>query len=135
MSVCDPLLKGDMYDYLEWTSGIRSEGLVNAVSGYVNKLSGSIISLLSGAVFDWIKFKPQKDMFGNIVPHTNPKVLKGIWGIFCLAPAVARYGYALALLLFNVHGKLKNQMLIELDERHAERAESIKAVLDSENAT
>ncbi len=135
MSVCDPLLKGDMYDYLEWTSGIRSEGLVNAVSGYVNKLSGSVISLLSGAVFDWIKFKPQKDMFGNIVPHTNPKVLKGIWGIFCLAPAVARYGYALALLLFNVHGKLKNQMLIELDERHAERAESIKAVLDSENAT
>ncbi len=135
MSVCDPLLKGDMYDYLEWTSGIRSEGLVNAVSGYVNKLSGSVISLLSGAVFDWIKFKPQKDMFGNIVPHTNPKVLKGIWGIFCLAPAVARYGYALSLLLFNVHGKLKNQMITELDERHAERAENIKSVLDSENAT
>lgn len=123
MSVCDPLLKGDMYDYLEWTSNLRSEGLVNAVSGYVNKLSGSVISLLSGVVFDWIKFTPQKDTFGNIVPHKNPRVLRGIWGIFCLAPAAARYGYALSLLLFNVHGNTKRRMLAELEERHQERAD------------
>ncbi len=131
MGVCDPLLKGDMYDYLEWKNGIRNEGIVNAVMSYVNKLSSSVHALLSGVVFDWIKFTPQKDIFGNVVPHTNPKVLKGIWGIFCLAPAVARYGYGIALLLFSVHGKTKERMLIELAEHRNARAEVKKQELSN----
>ena len=122
MGVCDPLLKGEMYDYLAWKNGIRNEGIVNAVSSYVNKLSSSFHALLSGVVFDWIKFKPQYDGYGNVVPHTNPKVLQGIWGIFCLAPAAARFGYGLSLLLFNVHGKEKERMLLELDEHRKQRA-------------
>lgn len=72
-------------------------------------------------MFDWIKFKPQKDLYGNIVPHKDPKVLKGIWGIFCLAPAAARFGYGLSLLLFNVHGERKQQMLAELEEHRIAR--------------
>lgn len=122
MGVCDPLLKGDMYDYLEWQTGIRNEGIVNAVMSYVNKLSSSVHALLSGVVFDWIKFTPQKDVFGNVIPHPDPKVLRGIWGVFCLAPAVARYGYGLALLLFSVHGKKKERMLEELAEHRNARA-------------
>lgn len=134
MGVCDPLLKGDMYDYLEWQTGIRNEGIVNAVSSYVNKLSSSVHSLLSGVVFDWIKFTPQKDSFGNVVPHTDPKVLKGIWGIFCLAPAAARFGYGLSLLLFNVHGKTKERMLIELAEhRNARTEEKLQSLNEIEN--
>lgn len=137
MGVCDPLLKGDMYDYLEWQTGIRNEGIVNAVSSYVNKLSSSVHSLLSGVVFDWIKFTPQKDAFGNVVPHTAPKVLKGIWGIFCLAPAAARFGYGLSLLLFNVHGKTKERMLIELAEHRNSRSEAklneLKEIENTEN--
>lgn len=130
MGVCDPLLKGDMFDYLEWQTGIRNEGIVNAAMGYVNKLSSSVHALLSGVVFDWIKFKPQKDVFGNVVPHTDPKVLKGIWGIFCLAPAVARFGYGLSLLLFNVHGKTKERMLVELEQHRNARSEMKAAELE-----
>ena len=132
MNVCDPLLKGDMFDYLEWENGIRNEGIVNAVSGYVNKLSSSIHAMLSGAVFDWIKFKPQHDAYGNIVPHTNPKVLKGIWGIFCLAPAAARFGYGFSLLLFNVHGERKERMLLELEERRKARVHDMKGELTAD---
>ncbi len=132
MGVCDPLLKGDMYDYLEWKNGIRNEGIVNAVSGYVNKLSSSVHALLSGVVFDWIKFKPQKDMFGNVVPHTDPRVLQGIWGIFCLAPAAARFGYGLSLLFFNVHGKQKQIMLAELEEHRNARTQAKMTELNSE---
>ena len=132
MGVCDPLLKGDMYDYLEWKTGIRNEGIVNAAMGYVNKLSSSVHALLSGVVFDWIKFTPQKDVYGNVVPHTDPKVLQGIWGIFCLAPAAARFGYGLSLLLFNVHGKTKERMLAELEQHRNSRSEAKKLELISE---
>ncbi len=132
MSFCDPLLDGDVFDYLEWKSGIRNEGLVNAVSGYVNKLSGSFHAYLSGAVFDWIKFSPQIDKFGNLVPHPDPKVLRGIFGVFCLAPAVARFGYGLALLLFRVHGPFKEQMQRDLAVRRAERIAKEFAAEDAE---
>ncbi len=129
MGVCDPLLKGDMYDYLEWQNGIRNEGIVNAVSGYVTKLSSSVHQFLSGVVFSWIKFAPQTDVFGNVIRVTDPNVLKGIWGVFCLAPAVARYGYGLSLLLFNVHGKTKERMLLELEEHRNARSEAKKEEL------
>lgn len=128
MGVCDPVLTGDMYDYLEWRSGLRSEGLVNAVTGYITKLSGTVIGLISGLVFDWIKFTPQFDRYGNSVPHTDPKVLKGIWGIFCLAPAAARFGYGLSLMLFKVNGKFKDDMLHDLERMRREKTERDAAV-------
>ncbi len=127
MSVCDPLLTGDMYDYLEWRSGLRSEGLVNAVNGYISKLSAAVIGYISGAVFDWIKFTPQFDARGNTVPHTDKKVLHGIFGIFCLAPAVARFGYGLSLLLFPIHGEFKEKMTAELEQRRLEKATNLDA--------
>ncbi|NLA77388.1 MAG: hypothetical protein GX851_06120, partial [Clostridiales bacterium] len=122
IGVCDPLLMGDMYDYLEWKSGMRSEGVVNAVNGYVGKLSGSVIGVFSGVVYDIIKFKPNLDRYGNAIPHTNPDVLRGIFGIFTLIPAIAKFGYAAALLLFNVHGKFKIDMNEELDRRRKAKA-------------
>lgn len=66
------------------------------------------------------------------MPHTNPKVLKGIWGIFCLAPAAARFGYGFSLLLFNVHGERKERMLLELEERRKARVHDLKGELTAD---
>lgn len=123
IGVCDPLLLGDVYDYMEWKHGMRNEGVVNAVNGYVGKLSGSVIGLLSGVVYDIIKYTPQLDEFGNATPHTDPDVLMGLFAIFALIPAVAKLGYALSLLLFNVHGEFKEKMNEDLAQRRLERAE------------
>ena len=122
ISVCTPVLRGDMFDYLEWKIGVRNEGLVRAVSGYIIKLSTSVIGLLSGLVFDLIKYVPLKDAAGNLIPHTNPDILLGIFAVFALAPAVARFGYGLSILLFNVHGKFRDRMLEDLAERRVETA-------------
>lgn len=111
-----------MFDYLEWKIGVRNEGLVRAVSGYIIKLSTSVIGLLSGLVFDLIKYVPLKDAAGNLIPHTNPDILLGIFAVFALAPAVARFGYGLSILLFNVHGKFRDRMLEDLAERRVETA-------------
>ena len=115
MNVCGPVLTGDMYDYLEWKSGVRNEGLVNAVSGYVTKLSGTAIGALTGIVIEWIHYSPLKDAMGNVIPQTDPTMLRGIFAIFCLAPAIARMGYGLSMFLFNVHGKFREKMLEELN--------------------
>ncbi len=132
IGVCEPMLMGDMYDYMEWRSGVRNEGVVNAINGYVNKLSGSIIGVLSGLVYDIIKFKPNLDSFGNAIPHTNPTVLRGIFGIFTLIPAVSKFGYAAALLLFNVTGDFKVKMDSELVQRRLDKANAIGLIQKSD---
>ena len=79
-------------------------------------------------MLEFIHYSPIKDIAGNILPHTDPTVLQGIWGIFCLAPAVARFGYGFSLLLFNVHGKFREDMLEELNAKR-----SAKTLNDKEN--
>ena len=85
----------------------------------MNKMKNVIASIgfLSGFVLEIIHYSPMKDAAGNILPHTDPTVLQGIWAIFCLAPAIARFGYGLSLLLFNVHGKFREDMLAELNAK------------------
>ncbi len=131
MGVCDPVIQGDVYDYLEWKSGVRNEGLVNAVSGYVTKLSGTLIGALSGLVLEFIHYEPIKDIAGNLVPQTDPSVLQGIWAIFCLAPAIARFGYGFSMIFFNVHGKFRNNMLEELNAKRS--AKTLEIAAKSEN--
>ena len=119
MGVCYPVLLGDVYDYLEWKSGVRSEGLVTAVSGYITKLSKSFIGLMQGMLLAMIHYTPLKDSLGNLVPQTDAKMLLGIFAIFALAPSVARFGYGFSMILFNVHGGFRDKMLNELAERRA----------------
>ena len=78
-----------------------------------------------------IHYEPVKDIAGNLIPQTDPSVLKGIWAIFCLAPAVARMGYGLVMILFNVHGKFRENMLEELNVKR--QAKAIQTAVESEN--
>lgn len=127
MGVCNPVLTGDVYDYLEWKIGVRNEGLVNAVNGYITKLSSSVIGLLQGLVFDLIRYQPLRDLAGNLIPQTDEKMLLGIFAVFALAPAVARFGYGVSMLLFNVHGKFRDQMLADLAQRRAQNTTHLES--------
>ena len=109
-----PCIAGDVYDYSEWKTGVRNEALVNTIRGYFEKLGYNVNGWLAGMVLTWIHYVPMTDNLGNGIPSTDAGVLKGLWIIFALAPAAARLLTALAFFLFNVDGKLKEQMLIEL---------------------
>lgn len=126
--VCLPVLSGDVYDYSEWKTGMRNEGLVNTISNYFLKVGYSANTWLAGMVLTWAKYAPMFDSSGTAIPHTDPSVLKGLWIIFSLAPALARGLTGIAFFFFNVHGKFKEQMLSDLEERRS------KAILELEQA-
>lgn len=127
MNVVGTVLQGDVYDYGEWKYGVRNEALIATVSGYFQKLANSINNLLSGLVISWIGYIAHKDVFGNIVRESDPNVLSGFWVIFCILPAFARLFYGLSLILFNVHGKFKQQMLKDLEERRLEAVRDLNS--------
>ena len=124
--VCLPVLSGDVYDYSEWKTGMRNEGLVNTISNYFLKVGYSANAWLAGMVLTWIKYTPMFNDAGKAIPHTDPHVLHGLWIIFALAPAAARLLTGFAFMFFNVHGKFKEQMLADLEERRKAAMEELK---------
>lgn len=121
MSVCQPILTAEALDYMEWKHGLRNEALVTTVQGYFQKLANSVTGWLSGMVLTWINYVPLTDSLGNAIPQTDPAILQGIWAILCLPPAFARGFYGLSYLFYNIHGKLQQQMIVELAEMRANR--------------
>ena len=121
MRVCNAVIQGDVYDYMEWKSGMRNEALLSTVSGWFGKLGTSIMGLLSGWCFTWIGYEAAYDKFGNLTPISDQSVLNGIFAIFALAPSIARFGYGISHIFFSVHGKFKEQITSDLEQRRAER--------------
>ena len=121
INVVGPVLSAETFDYMEWKHGLRNEALVTTVQGYFGKLAISITGWLSGMVLTWINYVPLTDSLGNAVPQTEPRVLNGIWTVFCILPALARGLYGLSFILYPIHGHMKNQMIAELADIRANR--------------
>ncbi len=110
---CTTALTGDMYDYVEWKTGIRNEGIMSAAMGYVNLLVNQVSTLLSGGLITVMGVK-SKYMGGKLVRQTDPAMLQNIWTLFALLIGVGRLIEAVILLFFKVHGKTREQMMHEL---------------------
>ncbi len=121
IQVVGPVLCAETFDYMEWKHGLRNEALVTTVQGYFSKLATSITGWLSGMVLTWINYVPLTDSMGNAVAQTDPKILNGIWTVFCILPCLARGLYGLSFILYPIHGALKDQMIAELADIRAIR--------------
>lgn len=121
IQVVNPILSAETFDYMEWKHGLRNEALVTTVQGYFTKLATSITGWLSGMVLTWINYVPLTDSLGNAIPQTDPKILNGIWAVFCILPAIARGFYGLSFIIYPIHGNMKNQMIAELADIRADR--------------
>lgn len=124
IKVCLPSLTGDLYDYTEWKTGIRNEALVNTISNYFLKLGNTVNSWLSVMVLSWINYEAVYD--GDLaIPNTDPGVQRGLWIIFSLIPAAARLFTGISFIFFKIHGKFKDEMMIDLEERRSLRLKSL----------
>ncbi|MGN0459196.1 MAG: MFS transporter [Eubacterium sp.] len=121
IQVVGPMLCAETFDWMEWKHGMRNEALVTTVQGYFGKLATSITGWLSGMVLTWINYIPLTDSLGNAIPQTDPKMLQGIWAIFCILPALARGLYGLSFILYPIHGELLDRMTVELADIRADR--------------
>lgn len=121
LNVSGQIVTAEALDYMEWKHGLRNEALVTTVQGYFGKLATSVTGWLSGMVLTWINYIPLTDSLGNAIPQTDPKMLSGIWAIFCILPAFARGLYGICFILYPIHGKLQQQMIVDLAEIRAER--------------
>ena len=110
---CNTALTGDMYDYVEWKTGIRNEGIMSAAMGYINLVVNQASTLLSGGLITVLGIR-SKYMGGKLVKQTDPVMLRNIWGLFALSIGIGRAIEAILLLFFKVHGRTREQMMKDL---------------------
>ncbi len=110
---CSTALNGDLYDYVEWKSGVRNEATITAAMEYFKIISNAAAKMISAFAVAAIHYEP---LFKNgiNIPQTDPGMLAGIWTVFALAPAIGRFMKGVTLLFFNVHGKTRDTMMYEL---------------------
>ncbi|MBE6742109.1 MAG: hypothetical protein E7570_07385 [Ruminococcaceae bacterium] len=121
ITVANPILSAEALDWMEWKHGMRNEALVTTVQGYFTKLATSVTGWLSGMVLTWIHYVPLTDSIGNAIPQTDPGMLRGIWAIFCILPALARGLYGVMFIFYPIHGQLQQEMIVELADIRANR--------------
>ena len=121
---CGTALQGDMYDYVEWKTGIRNEGMMSAAMGYITLITNNISTILSGVIIAAIKYEPLMNSYGVVIPQTDPDMLQAIWTVFTLAPAIGRICKAITLSFFNVDGKTREIMMEDLAVSRAAKLKS-----------
>lgn len=110
---CSTAMTGDLYDYVEWKTGIRNEGMINAAMGYVSLITNQVSTLISGGLITKLGIKTTY-INGNFVPSDDPILLRNIWIVLALCPAIGRFAKGVSLLFFNVHGKTREKMMADL---------------------
>lgn len=118
---CSTAMTGDMYDYVEWKTGIRNEGLLSAAMGYINLISNQAATLISGGLISVLKIHSVYSAEGKLIRQTNPVMLRNIWIVFALCPAIGRTLKGITLRFFNVDGKVREQMMKDLAKTRAEK--------------
>jgi len=95
--VAHGMISYEMFDYVEWKTGQRSEGMTMAVDGMLNKLVKSNVgSVFGNAVTQWTQYQ------GWDVPAEQQpeRFIKSIWPLRYLTPAIGEVIVFIVLLWF-----------------------------------
>jgi len=119
--VPERVIEFEMFDYVEWKTGYRSEGLTQSVNGIFNKLlRDNVSSIVGNAVIQWTGY-----LGWEFPAEEQPqRFLNSIWPMRHIGPAIGALIMLIALLWFKYpHDPIEVER--DLIERRA-MAQSLK---------
>ena len=112
-------------DYMEWTTGRRSEGVNFAAVSFVAKFSGVLARSLGAYLLGPIGYRTAPG--SATVPQTQ-RTKQGIWFLFMAVPVAFRLLSLIPLAFYDLVGPKRERMLEELSAQRAQRArEAVEA--------
>ena len=121
VSVATGVIDFQMLDYVEWKTGVRSEGVSMAVSAMTSKLvTNNVGTIVNNMLMKWSGFLGTTDKNGReLTAADQPKrFIDIVWPLICLCPVFDELVYFL-LRLFWKPPPHQAQMEAELIERRA----------------
>ncbi|MCL2299482.1 MAG: MFS transporter [Firmicutes bacterium] len=113
--IAQELIRYEMFDYVEWKTGQRSEGMTTAVDAMINKLiRDNVGNVVGNAVTQWTGFK------GYVVPvEEQPERFKSaIWPLLFVGKFVGEL-FALGAYLWFKYPRDPGEVEADLIERRA----------------
>ena len=114
--VPNQMMEYKMYDYVEWKTGFRSEGMTKSVDGLLNKLiRNNLANFFGNAVLQWTGY------MGYDVPKEQQpaRFLNTIWPLMHLGVVFGELATLIFLFLFKMPTNFE-QVEAELIERRAQ---------------
>ena len=116
--VPNQMMEYKMYDYVEWKTGFRSEGMTKSVDGILNKLiRNNLANIFGNAVLQWTGY------LGYDVPveQQPPRFINTIWPLFYLGIIFGEIVALIAMFAFKMPANF-DQVEADLIERRAQAA-------------
>ncbi|MCL2446511.1 MAG: MFS transporter [Oscillospiraceae bacterium] len=127
------VLNFEMLDYVEYKTGIRSEGITRAITGFIDKMIKSNINTASGELFQqWARVY---EIDGNLPhPPIPERFARWAWPVWILGDVVAGSFFLIARIAFPYQYGQNVEIEAELAARRAAEAQ-VRAEMEDETAT
>ncbi|MDR2524973.1 MAG: MFS transporter [Oscillospiraceae bacterium] len=116
------IINYEMLDYVEYKTGVRSEGMTVAFRALFDKMITGNINRATGNLFQKWSGINEVDQSKGEMP--SERYMKWAWFMYNIAPAADSVIYLIAWLLFKYDPQQKNRVEAELLERRKLQAEA-----------
>ena len=113
-------LLSDSIDYLEWRTGVRTEGISFSMQNFVSKMTGGFGKLIEGELLARLGYDSKRKAMG--LPQ-NARFRKAMWPMYMAGPIVGAVLYLLVILF--VKDDKHERMRIEAELAQRRRAAAL----------
>ena len=115
IGTCSNLIVADSVDYMEWRTGIRSEGLVWSINGLKGKATSTLSGMWLPIGLSIIGYHTAQSASELVIQSDGTK--QGLFYLVTLAPLAGSVLAIIPLLFDNFHGKHRDEIFEELEKR------------------
>jgi GPH family glycoside/pentoside/hexuronide:cation symporter len=119
---------GDSLDYMEWETGHRDNALGAACQGFVNKLGSALATCFVIIMYMAINLSPA-DMYAEealkIATELDAIQRIGMFALVTIIPGLSLLLCAVPVFWYNLVGKKKEQITLELAQKRIERGVTV----------
>ena len=128
IGTCSNLIVADSVDYMEWRTGVRSEGLVWSINGLKGKATSTLSGVWLPIGLSIIGYHTAQSASELVIQSDGTK--QGLFYLVTLAPLAGSVLAIIPLLFDNFHGKHRDEIFEELERRR----EAAKAEMEAKEA-
>ena len=126
IGTCTTIIVADSVDYMEWRTGIRSEGLVWSINGLKTKAASTLSGMWLPIGLGMIGYHVAQSSSEFIIQSDATK--QGLFYLVTLAPLAGSTLAIVPMLFDNFYGKKREQIFAELEARREAAIEEEKAI-------
>lgn len=126
MNIAHRSLMSDSIDYVEYTTGKRTEGITFSMQNFATKIGDALALLINGQILKIVKYDEKIAMTAQ-----NAVFMKWQWPLFILGPAVGAVLYLIVIMFVKDDREQQKMIEAELKKRRDGIVELAKDELEA----